>query len=252
MKYNINVFAFEDELSHKKAIFESIYKFSKNSPYINLEIQDNVNYLKLYHDDSSIAFKDNDIVLIDIHLNTSFTGIELAKKIREKNSRLFILYLTSDETLVWDSINTQTYPTGYLVKESASPPVSDNVLFPFLRDIQNIILRRIGDKSLVEIRTSNQIILIDPMRIYYVETIPGIPKKTVFETVDSQFTANERLSDLKLKLDFPFFFLNLKSYIINTSLIESFNRVEESITFKNGKKLFLGKKQITKVKNSIN
>ncbi|MBV7392075.1 LytTR family transcriptional regulator DNA-binding domain-containing protein [Enterococcus sp. ALS3] len=251
MSYTINVFVIEDELSHKKAVTNSLRDFAEKSPYLDFHFQDTFNYLTLYNDIEKINFSDNDIVMIDIHLNTSFTGVELAQKIRAKNAQLFILFLTSDQTLGPYSINQQTYPLAYLNKNVHSQVISNEELFPFLTEIQSTILKRVSNNDVIEIKTQQQLILMNPLDIFYVATLAGVQKKTVVKTKNDEFIANERLIDLKKRLTAPVFYFKMKSYIINLAAIVSINQNEGVLYFPEAQELYVGSKQLSKIRKAL-
>ncbi|MHC5374307.1 LytR/AlgR family response regulator transcription factor [Enterococcus sp. LJL120] len=248
MKYDANVFIIEDELAHRMAISKCLLDFTEKSEYINLCIDDTLNYIQLYRDVANFTICDNDVFLIDIHLNTDFTGIQLAKLLRGRNSNAFIIFLTSDDTLSQFSINQQIYPSGYLTKNISENIMTNDALFPILNEIQNTILNRLEKNVVIELKTSEGITLVNPFDISYITTVSGLQKKTVVKTKDIEFIANERLVDIRKKLNSPAFFNSLKSYIINLLMISSLNQSQGMIYFKDKRELFIGSRHIAKLK----
>lgn len=92
MKISIETYILEDNVMHGKIIKKQLEKYSDSSNFVKLNIFTVQNYIEYYKNPHIIKISNADIFIIDIDLNTFFTGIQLAEKIRNLNTKVSILF----------------------------------------------------------------------------------------------------------------------------------------------------------------
>lgn len=251
MKTMIDVFIIEDNLSHLKEIEENIVEFSKKSQLLDLAVVKVSNYIEFYKDLDKKTFNSESIFIIDIHLNSYFTGMDIGKKLRDTNDQIDIIFLTSDPSFGIEAINSQIKPFSYILKTT-------EVDIFFKEDLQNALkkleLEKVNhletNKTLV-IKSGLENILLSTPDILYISTIKDWRGKVLIKTSSSELIGNGKLSDYKSKLSSSSLFLFSKSFIINSAEIQALNRIEGIVTFKNGEELFVGTSIVEKLKKAM-
>lgn len=169
-----------------------------------------------------------DVVFLDIQM-PQMSGIEVAKKLLDKNYNLMVIFVTAYDQFALEAFEVNAI--DYLLK-----PICEDRL---KRTIQKIISmkedreglsydklsRLIKDMSSTKSSTpwisvyhNNKLIPIETEDIIYA-TIED--KNTVIFTNKGKFETNYTLNDLMEKLDPHTFFRSHKSYIVNLKYIES-------------------------------
>ncbi|EOL50465.1 LytR/AlgR family response regulator transcription factor [Enterococcus caccae] len=251
MTMTITCFIVEDELQHGKIIAESIEDFSTTNSAITFQPKIISEFIHFYENLNDFVFADKDIFIIDIHLNTYFSGIELAKKIRALNQKVPIIFLTNDEHSGIQVINAQISPLGYVVKHILPNIIFKEELFSLLEQIRSQLLVNLNSGELLVFRSGNRQIIIYPEEIFYIATIKGVRGKVLIKTQKSEITCTEQLHQIKKKVSHTHLFTELKSYIINLAHIKSFSRLEGIILFDHGQELYVGTKIIDKISKKL-
>ncbi|MTD39057.1 response regulator [Erwinia sp. CPCC 100877] len=249
MKISINAYIIEDNIMHRKIIQKQLADFSKKSSFIKLEVFPMQNYVEYYKNPSAIPISSTDIFIIDIDLNTFFTGIQLAKKIRLLNPNVFILFLTGDSTKGIDIINEQIKPTGYILKQPINNVFLEQNLNQLLEQIEQTL--RTHGKDTLMVRSGRKQHIIVRSDIVYISSVKGKKRNVIIKTKQNEILCNEKLFDLKIELDDKRFYKELKSFIINFDFIESYNQLEGRIIFKDQTELHFGTKVISKLKKAL-
>lgn len=172
-----------------------------------------------------IENSDNSIeaLILDIALNESKNGIEVASDIHKKYPMIKIIFLTGYDNQYYNRIFSEFQPFGFIVK-----PVQYNILNFFLKKIQ------------IESDTQNEHIKIisdyKHCRLAVKEIICIQSRKRICEisTKNHIHSAYVKLSDLEKQLPENFIRCH-QSYIVNLEYIESSNR--KYLTLKNGENI---------------
>lgn len=153
-----------------------------------------------------------DVVFLDIDL-PDMNGIELAEKLKEYDPNLYIVFISAHSEFSLDAYRLYAY--DYIIK-----PIDENRLKTTIRRIQQMIKPFTKDCSApgsrLTLHDEDEIILVDPETIYYVEKIS---RKAVIHTVNGIFNSTETLHELEERLG-DNFFRSHKSYFVNISRIE--------------------------------
>ncbi|MGK0552225.1 LytR/AlgR family response regulator transcription factor [Enterococcus faecalis] len=252
MMTNTTIYVVEDEVLYASFLVRALKEYAKNQAFQQIEPKIIQNYTQFYEKPDSIAVKDGDIFIIDIHLNTYFNGIDLAQKIRESGKEVAIIYLTSDASSSVHTINRQTFPNGYVVKQPDNQEHVKNTLFDVLQQMQATFLYKFDQGNLVLFKVGRQNLILNTNEIYYVASVNNVQNKIYIQTINNTYICSERLKQAKEKLSkSPIFFTNTKSFIVNTQLIQSVNRIDGTIYFKNNIDLYVGSKVIDKLKKYL-
>lgn len=244
MSFRINLI--DDDLSQLKLLETILNEILEDEKLVGVQINSSINYIDFFENTSLFTIQPNDLFILDVHLKTYFTGIDIAKKIKSLDQNAQIVYLTSDESKSLDAINEQTQPLGFIVKQLDTASLKQQLKRKILRYKEKIDSYEQSDEVLHLSQYSEEL-FISYSSILYISTIPGIQKKSVIHTTDGEIIVNYRLIDLKEKIQNALFQLDLKSYILNTATILSVDTKLEIIVFDTNEELYLGKKTIKKV-----
>lgn len=201
---------------------------TENRLTFSYEVVSVQNYISFFEALDNSTIDNSDIFIIDIQLNTYFTGIDFGKKIRQINQNCFIVYLTSLANKAVDVINENISPNAYLLK-SYDPEV---IQFQLVDLFQNLELNELSKKSLLVFSHGSQIRLYYS-DILYITTRSGFRNKLLVQTIGTEVIITGTISKIKSELTSPPFHLNLKSIIINDINIKSLSSATQTITFKN-------------------
>ena len=159
-----------------------------------------------------------DVLLLDIEMK-EMNGVELARRIREENETVQIIFITG-----YSDYMSQGYDVGalhYLLK-----PISEEKLFQVL-DRAAANLRKAEKRLIVGVNRQTEYIPLS--KIVYLEAQMNY---TVVYTKTAEYRVKTPLSDLEKKLDDGFFRCQ-RSFIVNLAEIHTVKR--DSVILKNGK-----------------
>lgn len=154
-----------------------------------------------------------DVLLLDI-LMPGFTGIEIAREIRESNEKIPIIFLTTSQEFAIESYRVHAF--DYLMK-----PVDKNTLFDTL-DRAYAMMESTLDKSIM-LQTTKAVYVLFLSQIEFVE----INNRTLsFHLIDGTVKSiSGRLSDYEDALLGHSEFLKVhRSYIINMDFMKALNQ----------------------------
>ncbi len=149
-----------------------------------------------------------DILIMDIQMN-SINGMDTARKIREIDDNVEIIFMTSFSEFMQDGYEVKAY--RYLLK-----PINEKKIMKHVTTcIKDIILKR---NNYLTINTKNYIDRIKIDSILYIET--SRPNVLIY-TNDNMYTTKMNISKIeKILIEYGFFRCHT-SYIVNLKKIES-------------------------------
>lgn len=249
MLNTISVYVIEDQIAYRSELQKYISSLNSPNDDNNYKIIPIENFVDFHTDVKNLNIKDNDIFLIDIDLNLSFTGIDLAKLIRTKNDLCFIVFLTNLSDKGIDVINQNINATSYLLKGTTLDTVRVKKLFA---SIQSDIKARIhNEEGYLTLKKAGETIYLKYADILYIQTITGVRNMLMVKTINSEEIVDGTLNKLKKKIQSPFFYIGLRSFIINLSHISSLNYLLGLVIFDEGTELDVGEKIVYKLKKSL-
>ncbi len=169
-----------------------------------------------------------DIVFLDIRLE-GINGIETARKLREKQDDMVLIFITGLREYVFDALDL--YAFQYLLK-----PVDEKKFAEVLGRAEREAGRK-REKQRIFLKTRN--LTLDQADILYIESRgKKVEIHTVRKTEDIQIYA--AMEELEGQLGEGFYRCH-RSYIVNMVYIAEYN--SDSILLTNGNKVYLAKKK---------
>lgn len=163
--------------------------------------------------------KDLDILIMDIQMKI-INGMDTARKIREFDQNLEIIFMTSFSEFMQEGYEVKAY--RYILKPISERKISRNIL-PCINEIMK------KKNNYLTINVKNYVDRIKIDSIVYIET--DRPNILIY-TNDNKYTTKMSISKIdKILREYGFFRCH-NSYIVNLKLVESMN----SNTLKIGEK----------------
>ncbi len=220
----INFVICDDNLNIAKKLKEMFeILFVKNDIEAEIKfVTDNPNEVLEYEENNTV-----DVLILDINLNSNISGIDVAKKIRKKNKKIYIIFSTGhlEYSLVAYSVKTFDYLPKPVTLERL-----EVTLNRLLEDLNN-------NPSNTFIKINNKTI-INQKEIYFIKK-DGM--KLVFCTNSGEFETYNSLEKIQNTLPTNFVRCH-KSYIANTQQILNINKKDNSIIFTNNQTCDIGEK----------
>ena len=217
----VNVIICDDNDKDRKNILDVVNNFmQKNKIEYKTHVYDDYN--RNFHEiiDNKLPFK---IYLLDIE-TPSASGIDIARKIRNKDVDSVIMFLTAHEEL------------GNVVLKN------DLMFLSFINKFDNLKLRLtkslkkaldlLNHKSIIKFTDRNTVYTIDMNDILYL-TKESFERKTIIKTDYAEFKVNKTLNELVSMLDKRFIQTHRSCYI-NEDRKVSIDKTNKIILFDNG------------------
>ena len=199
------------------------------------------NVFTKYNYDASISFKTTDanqlltyvdsnkidVLILDINLQSSKTGLDLARIIREKYKNIYLIFTTGHIEYVMLAYKYKTF--DYIVKPFSSERLEETIIRLF-DDINGL------PSKYIKIDNKNTIIDEDE-----IEFIKRDGMKVIFHTSFHDYDTYSSFNKLQEVLPNNFIRCH-KSYVINANNIKNIDFVESKIYFKNGNFCKIGPK----------
>ena len=168
-----------------------------------------------------------DVLVLDINLNSDISGIDLAKDIRKRNKKVYIIFLTGhlEYSLVAYSVKTFDYLPKPITLERLE--VTLNRLLDDLSSNSNKKFIKLNNKT-----------IIDENEINYIKK-DGM--KLIFCTGSGNYEIYSSFSKIESILPGNFVRCH-KSYIANTDSIQNINTYNNTIVFNNDLSCDIGPK----------
>lgn len=169
----------------------------------------------------SISF---DVILLDIKLD-NVNGIEVAKKIRDRNSKTNIIFITAYKEYVFDAFDVRAF--NYILK-----PIDENRL---KKIIKLALLESKEDKFIIA-KTSSESIKIFYNDIMYIESQGRKVKiHTTYDVIEYYY----KISEIEKELSLSDFFRCHKSFIVNFMYVERYT--SKYVILKNSEEIYISK-----------
>lgn len=211
----------EDEIAQAKLLKKQV----ENWAGIN-----NVNiHMELFESAEEFLFKaeqfDYDLIFLDISMN-KMNGMELAKKIRETDEKVVLVFITSDQSFVFDGYEVGAY--RYLLK-----PIVEKKLYEILSYVECNLREKTVDDMVIKIKNENVRIAFD--EILYLEVQGHYVKihRDSAETLSIKVSFSELLKTINQYKEKCV--LAHRSYAVNIVKISRIGRTE--CTLVNGEKI---------------
>lgn len=203
----------EDESVHRSILKDFLYKIREEEflDFSLLEYSSGEGLLDTYNENKI------DILFLDIHMN-ELSGMDTARKIREFDSNLEIIFTTSIIQYVFEAYEVKAY--RYLVKPLDYQEVK--------KQLKLCIKDYLSKHSIVAIESKKETIVLPIGDILYAEVIR---KEVTIYTESKTFTIEISLKRLEKKLvDYGFYRCH-HSYLVN---LKKINELRDKAIFING------------------
>lgn len=165
------------------------------------------------------------IYIMDIEIPDSYSGIDVAKRIRRTDWDSSIILVTSYIEMGYEALKAQIMLLDFISKFNDC----DNNLTKAL----NIAIKKINDKKTLIYESAGMTYRLFTDDIVYIVR-DSVERKSTITTTYNEFSAPDTIPELLEKLDSRFFMTH-RSCIVNTDLIKNIDWKENIINFKGGK-----------------
>lgn len=179
----------------------------------------------IYYDGESLSLTENeyDIIFLDIYMK-GLDGIETAKKLRKRDKRVEIIYLTSYAGLTREALSVHAF--DYLEK-----PVRKEAIFAMLDEVLEKIIHKKSNeevkKKLVVLNSGKNTLRLAVDDIYYFERTD---RKIVAVTKKGNLNVYETIAALEEKLRQYDFVTPHQSFLVNINNIKDYIKDEIIMT----------------------
>lgn len=221
----LNIIVCEDNDMQREKI-ESIIKNELIDLKLDLKIvlsadnsKDVVNHLKN-------NIEKNFIYFLDVDLGTKLNGIDLAKEIRNYDTKGYIVFITSHAELSYLTYKHKVQAFDYILKfdEKALKSGISECLSGAYNNYKNI---NVKEKEVISINLVNRIENFLFNEILFFETA-DIGHKLRGHTINGHFEFYGKMKDIEAKLP-AYFYKCHRSYIVNTTKIKFFDKKNKTI-----------------------
>lgn len=230
----IDIFICEDDLIQ----LEQISKLISNHILIeNLDMQIKLKCQKPEEILKNIVdTKTSNIYFLDVDLNSSMNGIELAEQIRLSDSRGFIIFVTTHEEMSPLTFKYKVEALDYIIK-GEQKEISNQIL-QCLLNINN--KTSVASPQLIKrfnLRTKDKTVNIDYDEIYFFETAYSAHKVAMHcKTQIIEF--NGSLNDIEEQLDDRFIRCH-RSFVVNVQHVAEIDHHKKILSLHNGQTCLL-------------
>jgi DNA-binding LytR/AlgR family response regulator len=173
-----------------------------------------------------------DIIYLDYQMN-GLDGMEIARKLREKNIWCSIIFVTNYPNFVYDAFTVNAF--RFLKK-----PINRAMVFETLDDY----FKKHGNDYPILLRSEWQNLIVDTKDIIFLE---AVGKHCVIHTKNAQYDCPKTMAVISRMLPSNHFFKINRSFIVNFNHIDRYN--SEFVIFLNGQKACISQKFLYSFKN---
>lgn len=205
----ISIAICEDEKIYRDKLKEFLEKFLEQKKYNVEEFENGESFLERFEKDES--YRENlDIVLLDIQMD-GINGMDVARKIREWNKKLQIIFITAVPDFLADGYEVKAF--RYLLK----PIGYEDFCKHFDKCLEEIEDNKESSIIINDLNTGKTVV-VPTESILFVETYG---RNLLIHTEKNVYRVYESIGSMEEKLDSEMFFRVHRGYIVNISRIES-------------------------------
>ncbi|MGL4762725.1 MAG: LytR/AlgR family response regulator transcription factor [Sarcina sp.] len=220
----LNIFICEDDkvqLNRVKKIVEDFILIEELDFKLSLATENP--YKVLDEIDNS---QNSGIYFLDIDLSSDINGMELAKKIREKDPRGYIIFITTHGEMSYLTFTYKVEAMDFIVKDMCDN-LADRVT-SCIMDAYNKHSNLGVDKKMFSIEVDNKIIAIEQDKILFFETSEKVHKLKLY-TSSRVIEFYGQMRDVEEKVDENFIRIH-RSYLINKNYVEVVDKARLIVT----------------------
>ncbi|AAK78066.1 two-component system response regulator AgrA [Clostridium acetobutylicum] len=181
------------------------------------------------------------LYFLDIDLNASINGIQLAAEIRKYDPRGFIVFVTTHAEMSYLTFLYKVEAMDYIIKDNYKN-IGDRI-YQCIVDAQRKYSAKTTDlQKIFTIKADDRIINIEFQKILFFETSFTI-HKVVLHSVNRQIEFYAKMKDIEGELDDSFYRCH-KSYIVNKKNIKEININKRRIYMINGEECLISTRML--------
>ena len=242
----VEVFICEDELEQRMRIemyiknyimienLDMALSISSRNPYEILE----------YIEENSI---DKGLYFLDVDLKADITGIDLAIRIREKDKRGVIVFITTHPEYMALTFEHGVEALGYITKGPIEK--MKEKIAQCMNLARNRLLLDETKKHLFQIKRDGKIITEKYEDIMFFEISPDMQKKVILSARKRRIDFYGKLGEIEKES--TRFFRCHRSFVVNLDNIQEINKKELIIKMKDGSTCLLSKRSLKNLISAI-
>lgn len=179
-----------------------------------------------------------DLILMDIYMKGSITGIETVRKIREIDREIPVAFVTTSRDYALESYRLSAMK--YIEKPCDKESIEDMLSFALLKkgDVPSLIVQKSGEQKKIPFS-----------RILYIEQ--QIHKLLISIKDDKVFEVYGKLSDIEKQLPENLFFVPHKSFAVNISFVRYINTDLKCFVMENNVNIPIKRELLSKSKKAL-
>lgn len=218
----IKFIVYDDEVRFRKIVCSSIDKvmMGNDSDYKIEQFEKyDENFQKIIELDMC-----SKIYLLDIEVENSMSGIDVARKIRRDDWNSIIIMITSHSELTYQALKAQIMLLDFICKYDNCKENLENTLKTAIKQVDRKKVIMIGSNNI------SHRVFIDDIVYILKDTVD---RKCIIKTTYSDIPINKNMSEMMELLD-ERFFLSHRSCLVNTEKILNVDWTNNIICFQNG------------------
>lgn len=188
-----------------------------------------LDYLEQHPDSRGIYF-------LDVDLKCEMNGIELGAKIREKDLRGKIVFITTHDELLSLTFKYKVEAMDYILKEGNIADVRERIQAALDQAQRHFLEESQKADDFIQLKIGSQIRVFDLQQVMFFETAPT-PHKLILHLANSTLEFYGKINDTA-ELS-PSLIKIHKSYVINFKNIQLIDKKKREVTMTNGEKCLL-------------
>lgn len=175
---------------------------------------------------------DMGIYFLDIHLNSDMDGLELARVIRSRDPRGFIVFVTSHTEYASRTFKLQVEALGYIIKDSPHLNASLSVTLTKIHERHAVFQKSSLDNPRLQFRSNRHIHYYFASELIAIMTTEYSHRIKIL-TVDGSLDLSGSLNQIKRSLPSSHFIQCHRSCIINKNHVRSYDAESHMVELSN-------------------
>lgn len=193
--------------------------------------------------------KERGIYFLDVDLSHKLTGFDVAKLVRKKDARGFVIFITTHGELALETFRYQIEAMDYILKDEPDK-IAERIHMSLLNVQQRMAADDQDNTNYFVIRQMDEVRYINYKNIIYFET-SGEKHKVVLVTDSEYIEFFGNLKAIEEKTGEQFIRCH-RSYLINKDYIEKINVRENIVVMRGGKKCDLSRSGKKRLEEQLN
>lgn len=188
------------------------------------------------------------LYFLDVELQGSMDGFQLAEEIRKKDPRGFLVFITTHEELSYLTFRYRVEAMDYILKEDTQE-FPERILGCMKKAEQLLSSANNKVHKILCVNEGRRKIFLNQEEIYCIKTC-SIPHKIKVYTEQSVYEFTNSLREVKEQLDERFVLVH-KSCIVNLEHVECLHRNERILLLRNGQQCTVSVRMLGSLSKSL-